>query len=53
MRPDAGASISLVRQEQAASGGKACFMTEKRLLCQDLACTLRARCRRLVAAWKR
>lgn len=53
IRPDAGASISLVRQEQAANGGNACFMTEKRLLCQDLACTLRVRCRRLVAAWKR
>jgi hypothetical protein len=39
--------------EQTARGEEACFMTEKRIHCQDTVCTLRARCRRLVAVWKR
>lgn len=52
-RPEALPRPALVRMEQTARGEEACFMTEKRIHCQDTVCTLRARCRRLVAVWKR
>jgi hypothetical protein len=46
-------SPARVRNEQKLRGQEACFMTDKRLNCTDLACHLRARCRRLIAVWKR
>lgn len=53
LRNDAATGITGVRLAQTARGEVACFMTEQRLICLDHGCTLRLRCRRLVAAWKR
>jgi hypothetical protein len=46
-------SAAMIRIEQTLSGHEGCFMTEKRLFCQEESCDLRGRCRRLVAVWKR
>ncbi len=48
-----GSETALVRAIQKAHGDEPCFMTDKRLLCNNLACDWRKECRRLVAAWKR
>jgi len=52
-RTDIEMSVETVRIEQTMNGCDPCFMTEKRLLCKELDCQLRARCCRLVAVWRR
>ena len=45
--------IALVRSIQQERGTDACFLTEKRLSCQDTGCEWRKECCRLVAVWRR
>jgi hypothetical protein len=52
-RADTDLSPESIRVEQTMGGREPCFLTEKRLLCKDMECQLRARCCRLVAVWRR
>jgi len=42
--------IIQIRSHQEEQGGEACFLTNKRLLCENFACEWRKECYRLVAA---
>ena len=46
-------SIALIRAMQTERGTEACFLTDKRLVCQDRNCEWRKTCCRLVAVWWR
>jgi hypothetical protein len=45
--------VVMVRALQKERGAEACFLTEKRLFCQDADCEWRKECCRLVAVWRR
>ena len=47
------ANIVLIRSMQFERGSEACFLTDKRLSCQDTGCEWRKECCRLVAVWRR
>ena len=46
-------SITLIRTMQTERRTEACFLTDKRLFCQDRECEWRKQCCRLVAVWWR
>ena len=50
---DGRPGIALVRAWQIERGTEACFLTERRLYCQEQHCQWRKECCRLVAVWRR
>ena len=46
-------NVALIRSMQIERCSEACFLTDKRLFCQDRNCEWRKECCRLIAVWRR